>query len=326
MTDWEVFGWQGDEGGCGYYRINLPMRGLESLGHAAANGLQVPVEVCDSPDTIVVGQRICGPASRFWQELASQDRKIVYDLDDDLWNVDATSTASPLCTPEVIADVQRNIEVATVVTVSTAPLAERVAVWNSNVHVVPNAVPDWLIDHQPQPRDDRITIGWGGTDTHNMDIEQIASQLRRFIQRNPGAEFHCIGSDYGSWMRLREDRTRFTPWVPGIDAFLRTIDYHIGIAPLRPHIFNQSKSALKAMECGALGIPVVASAVRPYEDYVRHGETGYLVRRDHEWGQYLRALTEDADLRISMGLAARRQAAQHTITQVAPLWEKAIFG
>lgn len=326
MATCEVFGWQGDESGCGYYRIKLPMQGLAGLGHTVTTGLRVPAEVRDSPDTVIVGQRICGPASQFWEHLAAQGHKIVYDIDDDLWNVDATSTASPQITRDLLDEIQRNIEVSTAVIVSTAPLAERVAAWNPNVHIVPNAVPDWLLDHQPQSSSDRLTIGWGGSNTHNMDIEQVAPQLKRFITRNPGVEFHCIGTDYGTRMRLPGDQRRFTPWVPESETFLRTIDYHIGIAPLRPHIFNQSKSAIKALECGALGIPVIASEVGPYEDYVRHGETGYLVRRDHEWGQYLRGLTQDPDLRAAMGHAAREQAAHHTITKTAPLWEKAILG
>jgi glycosyltransferase involved in cell wall biosynthesis len=113
--------------------------------------------------------------------------------------------------------------------------------------------------------------------------------------------------------------------VPSVDGFLRAIDYHVGIAPLRPHVFNQAKSALKAIECGALGIPIVASAVRPYEDYVWDGTTGYLVRRDHEWGACLRALTYEPDMRREMGMAARQQATAHTISRRAALWEKAIL-
>ena len=159
-----------------------------------------------------------------------------------------------------------------------------------------------------------------------MDFEQVSSQLRQFLKRNPTAELHCIGVDYAAWMRTPKAQSRFTPWVPSVEDFLRTIDYHVGIAPLRPHVFNQAKSALKALECGALGIPVVASAVRPYEDYIHHGTTGYLVRRDHEWARHLRALAQDPAMRAEMGAAAREQAHQHTITRTAPLWQKAILG
>ncbi|MFE7237171.1 glycosyltransferase [Streptomyces sp. NPDC057580] len=330
MTDLDIFGWQADESGCGYYRVQLPMQGLAALGHSVAHSVRMPESARDNPSTVIVGQRVCKPnPTVLWQHLAAQGRKLVYEIDDNLWDVDGSSPAAHkfFADPEIRANLQRNIEVATAVTVTTEPLADIVRQWNRNVHVVPNAIPDWMLDHQPARQGDgTLTVGWGGSATHNMDWAEVADQLRRFLNRNPGTEFHCLGNDYASWMRIPQGRARFTPWVPDVEAFLRTIDYHVGLAPLRPHVFNQAKSALKAIECGALGIPVVASAVRPYEDYVQHGVTGYLVRRDHEWGQCLRALVNDSDLRAAMGAAAREQAAAHTISRTAALWEKAILG
>ncbi|MER7814563.1 glycosyltransferase [Streptomyces sp. NPDC096153] len=326
----DVFGWLADESGCGYYRLQLPLQGLAALGYATAADQRMPPAARDNSDTVIVGQRVCMPdPTVLWQALAAQGRKLIFEIDDDLWNIDASSPkAHAFFAREDIRDnLRRNIAVAAAVTVTTEPLADIVRQWNPNVHVVPNGVPDWLLDHQPPQRTDgTLTIGWGGSATHAMDFEQVSDQLRRSLTRNPVTEFHCMGSDYGSWMRVPRDRARFTPWVDSVQDFLRTIDYHVGIAPLRPHVFNQSKSALKAIECSALGIPIVASAVRPYEDYVQHGTTGYLVRRDHEWAGHLRALTSDPDLRAAMGAAARAQARDHTISRLAPLWEKAILG
>ncbi|RAJ70297.1 glycosyl transferase family 1 [Streptomyces sp. Amel2xB2] len=330
MTALDVFGWQADETGCGTYRVALPMQGLAELGHRTAASMRMPNSVRDNVDTVIVGQRVCKPdPTVMWQHLAKQGRRLVFEIDDDLWNVDASSPTAHrfFANPEVRANLERNIRVAHAVTVTTEPLAERVSTWNSNVHVVPNAVPDWLVEHEPARRDDGVlTIGWGGSATHQMDFAQAASELRRFFTRNSDCELHCIGVDYASWMRVPPAQTRATPWVPCVDDFLRAIDYHVGIAPLRPHLFNQAKSALKALEVGALGIPVVASAVRPYEGYVRHGETGFLVHRDHEWAKHLRVLVNDPDLRREMGAAAREQARGHTITATAPLWQKAILG
>ncbi|MFJ4926819.1 glycosyltransferase family 4 protein [Streptomyces sp. NPDC088736] len=322
-----IFGWPADETGCGFYRIQLPMQGLADLGHTTSHAQRMPVAVREDPDTIIIGQRIAteGP-TELWQHLAAEGRHLVYEVDDDLWNIDASNAKAHkfFNDPEVRQRMIRNIEVAAAVTVTTAPLAERVAAWNPNVHIVPNAVPDWLLDHQPPRREDgTLTIGWGGSATHQMDWDQAASPMRQFLGRNPHTELHCIGTNYAHGIRRQ---SRFTPWVPDVETFLRTIDYHIAVAPLRPHVFNQSKSALKALEAGALGIPVVASAVRPYEDHILHGVTGLLVRRDHEWGRHLRALVNDPAMRAAMGVAAREQARQHTITALAPAWEKAILG
>jgi hypothetical protein len=66
-------------------------------------------------------------------------------------------------------------------------------------------------------------------------------------------------------------------------------------------VFASSKSYIKALEYAALGIPVIASDAEPYRDFVVHGVTGFLVRRDHEWLSYLRELASDDGLRQSMG-------------------------
>lgn len=330
MTDLNVFGWRADQAGCGYYRIELPMQGLATLGYDTQHSERMPLSVRENPDVTIVGQRVCKPNPTItWQQLANEGRRLIFEIDDDLWDIDGSSRTAHAfySNPELLANLQRNIEVAAAVTVTTEPLAERVAAWNTNVHIVPNAVPDWLVEHSPPQRaDGTLTIGWGGSATHQMDFEQASSPLRQFLKRNLHTELHCIGVDYATWIRAPRDQTRFTPWVHGVDNFLRAIDYHIGIAPLRPHLFNQSKSALKALEAGALGIPVVASAVRPYEDYVQHDVTGLLVRRDHEWARHLRVLAEDPAMRAEMGAAAHEQARQYTITRTAPLWEKAILG
>ncbi|MDT0469672.1 glycosyltransferase [Streptomyces gibsoniae] len=329
MADIEVFGWQADHAG-GYYRIQLPLQALGARGHATASSVLMPDFVRGDANLIIIGQRICHPrATQLWQSFAAEGRRLVFEIDDDLWNIDPSSPVDHkfFGDEEIRTNLRRNIEVAAAVTVTTEPLADRVRQWNPNVHVVPNAVPDWLLGHQPQQRhDDTITLGWGGGATHRMDWERHGGQIHRFLDLRPQTEIHCIGVNYVRMVGVPLERIRFTPWAANVEEYLRTIDYHIGIAPLREHVFNRSKSALKAIECGALGIPVVASAVRPYQDYVQHGITGYLVRRDEEWVHLLSALANDYDMRVAMGEAARVRAAQQTISCLVPLWEKAIFG
>lgn len=324
----QVFAWAADNAGCGWYRAQLPMQALAQRGHTTHHGTRLPRPVRHQRDTIIIGQRVCDPdPSSMWQQLAAEGRHLIYEVDDDLFNIDHRSPAAHhyYARPDVRDNIRRNIQVAAAVTVTTEPLAEIVAQWNPNVHVIPNAVPDWLIDHQPpQPGDGTLTIGWGGSATHQMDWDHSGQHIRRFLQRNPNTELHCIGNDYGAL--LRAPRRRFTPWQQSVEDYYRVVDYTIGVCPLMPHIFNLAKSPVKATECAALGIPVVASAVRPYEDFVQHGVTGYLVHRDHEWAQHLRALTNEPDMRAEMGTAAREHARQYTISRLAPAWEKAILG
>ena len=71
---------------------------------------------------------------------------------------------------------------------------------------------------------------------------------------------------------------------------------------------------------------MVASDCEAYRGFVRHGETGFLVRYDHEWGRYLRDLVNDEAMRAEMGAAAKRLAAEHTIQERYGAWEAAYRG
>ncbi|KND38491.1 glycosyltransferase family 4 protein [Streptomyces acidiscabies] len=322
-----IFGWGADEGGCRYYRIALPLNTLKANGYDTHHHTVKPT--AHNTWNVIIGQRVANPGpSITWQSLASYGHlKTVYEMDDDLFNVDASSTQAFqfFSQPAVQDRMRQNIAAAHCVTVSTEPLAERIRALNPNVHVCPNYIPAWLLDHTPPQRQDGIiTIGWGGSSTHNMDFAEAGTQLRRFLERNPQVEFHAMGTDYTSWMRLPRDRCRFTPWLPDVETFFRAIDFHIAIAPLRPHVFNQSKSDVKVKEAAALGIPIVASDVGPYRSAVQHGVTGFLVRRDHEWAKYLRMLVEDEVMRKEMGQAAREWARTQTIEGNISVWEKVL--
>lgn len=87
--------------------------------------------------------------------------------------------------------------------------------------------------------------------------------------------------------------------------------------------FVSHNSAVKALEWGALGIPVIATDWAPYSGYVRHGETGFLVKHDHEWLHYMSLLASDDRLREEMGNKAREVARQYAIEQGWRLWADA---
>lgn len=320
----KVFGWMADRAGCGYYRIAQPLTQLAATGHDTWHHTVMPDH--HTRYNVIIGQRVAQPGpTTTWQNLARAGQQfLVYELDDDLLNVDHTSTEAHafFSQPHIRENIARNASMASAVTVSTEPLAERMRVFNPNVHVVPNFIPAWLLDHTPPRNDGPVTIGWGGSGTHNMDFAEAAPQLRRFLDRNPHTEFHAIGTDYGTWMKLPQDRCRFTPWVADVEDFYRTIDYDIAIAPLRPHVFNQSKSYIKYLETAALGIPMITSETGPYAEAIQHGVTGFLVKRDHDWAAYLRALTNDAEMRHEMGAAAKAWARTKTIEGNISILEK----
>lgn len=324
----DVYGWLADRNGCGHIRIMTPLTALR--GHGLVTGWSERLNTNRLPRTLI-GQRVCNPGpTGTWQRLARKGNRprLVFEIDDDLWNIDASSERAHafFAQPEIRANLEANLRVADAVTVTTEPLADLVRAFNTNVHVIPNYLPGWLLQHERPRRDGKVVIGWGGSATHRMDWEQCGQHVRRYLQRAPRqVEFHCIGSDYTKAFRLPPERVRVTPWTATVPDYWQALDLDIMVAPLRAHVFNASKSCLRATEAAMLGIPVIASDYGPYAQFVQHGVTGLLVKADHEWGKHLRALVEDQAMREELGNNARAQAAAWTIETHADDWKKALL-
>ena len=318
----KIFGWSASvRDGCWFYRMKMPLDELAKHGHETRVGVVWAYDHgWDKPD-IVVGQRICqdGP-SKTWQKRSDIYR--VYELDDDLLNLDPSNPGYAFYEQAHIrANLKRNIQCADAVTVSTMQLAELVSKLNPRVYIVPNTVPKSLLEFE-RTTAPALTVGWAGSATHDMDWKEVSPHVKRFLHRNRDVQFHDIGEAYGSRFGL-DGRYRHTPWTDTVGALWSAIDFDIGLAPLRDHRFNRSKSPLKALEYAALGIPVIASDVGPYREFVAHYETGYLVKKDYQWGHYLHALARDPFLRKDMGRAARNLAWGYIIENWWTVWEAA---
>jgi glycosyltransferase involved in cell wall biosynthesis len=78
----------------------------------------------------------------------------------------------------------------------------------------------------------------------------------------------------------------------------------VALAPLEMNPFNDSKSEIKVAECGRYRIPLIASNVGCYDEWIVNGETGYLIPPDApktEWVRILTRVAKDRDHREHMG-------------------------
>jgi glycosyltransferase involved in cell wall biosynthesis len=312
-----------DEGG-GYYRMHQPLGELGLHGHDVTVG---PARTDEGPDgaDIVVGQMI-GVVPSWWRNM-SREAKLVYELDDDPFEVEPHNPVYHVYSDPVTQDgIRHCIEVSHLVTASTEPLAERMREINPNVVVLKNRIDEHLLSIQ-RPQRDRVVIGWAGGASHLKDIKVCASSLRGVLNKYRNkAEVHFIGVNYsplvtGVNLKGRES-ARFTPWAHKTTDYYKLIDFDIGLAPLVPTRFAETKSYIKALEYAALGIPVIASDVAPYRDFVIDGVTGWLVR-EHEWSKRIRELLCDEAMRTEMGAKAKEVAREYTIQKGWPEWESA---
>lgn len=310
--------------GGGLYRIRMPVDELGRHGHQTSCEPAKTTVMPEGADIIV--SHMAGTirwfeapeVHRWWCRLAQQSRR-VYEADDDPFNLEHTNPAHFNYNMANSQDsLKFCIQSADLVTTSVEPLAERMRKLNPNVAVCKNRIDESLLQLQ-RPHRDKLTIGWAGGPSHFEDMKEACYGLHRVLDWNlDTVELHFIGADM---RRIVRRPARFTRWCKSTEEYYRLIDFDIGIAPLKPGIFSDAKSAIKALEYGALGIPVVASDVTPYRDYVIDGVTGFLVSGPWEWARRLRELVNDDAMRAEMGANAKQQAAQHTIQTGYKDWQ-----
>lgn len=332
----DAFGWLADRTGCGTIRMMQPLTALRELGYNTDFNEKMVAGNEYLPKTLI-GQRVCkdGPSDLWFQIGVMRERpRTVYELDDDLWNVDPSNAKAFKWFINGIDDgggqhnvqgnIARNAALADVVTCTTEPLAELLGLLNPNVKIIPNYLPRWVFDWE-RPRRDTFTVGWGGSSSHDMDWRHNGPQIKRWLDRNPKVDFRLIGGRRGDLIGLPNNRVKATGWIGTVEDYWKTVDYDIGVIPLRPHVFNQSKSHLKFLENSALGIPTVAADAGPYSRTIEHGKTGFLVKRDHEWAKYLNLLTNDEAAREEIGANAKAWARTQILEDHIGEWEDVLF-
>jgi glycosyltransferase involved in cell wall biosynthesis len=327
----KIFGWLADMSGCGYYRLMLPGAELVKRGHDVMLDGTLPTAVQNGECDVIVGQRTCLEGASFtWQKLARAGHtKLVFETDDLLSEVDPSNRhAARFYDFDMVRRYRENMAVADVITVTTDRLAEHAREVNRTaaIHVLPNQIPAWMLEHERPSGSDLVTIGWRGGKSHDRDFGELARPLRRFLQHpsfRDRAEFHAMGAEYHERVRSNHSRLRWTGWHESVTEFLRAVDFDLAVIPLRPTPFNDCKSDLALVEMSALGVPAVVSDTGPYGRAVADGAPCRLATTAKDWTAALTELVNDNEAREQLGKQAREWAAGRTIEGNAWRWEEA---
>lgn len=316
-----------DRYGCGYYRSYSPAFFLRERGLA-------DVDLVDQRE-VIRGGRLSEADFEFdvflmqraigghWPAIQREARRrgiaTVIELDDDLFNVPRTNPASGLYRSKAMQrDLRAQLDMADRVIVSTEPLARLIAQsmgwaqWRDRIAICPNhLLPEiWSEDTLSavtKYQNTNVVIGWQGSTTHQTDFTAAARALATVVETYPQVKLRFFG-DVPATVRslVPESRREAAKGVPfqQYPATLKFLAFDIGIAPLTPNRFNESKSNIKWLEYSALSIPCVASAVYPYAQSIEHGVTGFLATTEAEWVAHLSTLVESEILRRRVGRAA----------------------
>jgi len=250
-----------------------------------------------------------------YQHQQENGKKIVVDTDDYL----ELNEDNPHAIEHKIANAKeiiiKTLEIADAVTTTTDYLANKLKKYNKNIYVLPNYMDmERWAGRVSRNTSSKVRIGWVGSMTHKADIELVAEDLKKVLDRGK-SELVLVGD-----IRFREVfkgyRVESMLGVPfGVYPMkLRGLQLDIGIAPLVDNEFNRCKSNIKALEYGLLGIPAVLSDVEPYKSFGDFVSTN--------WVERLNELVENKELRLKEGKKLQEQTSEYDLSKHVKKWEE----
>lgn len=279
-----------------YHRLLLPLVYMPGVEIVSTH--QITEALCQDIDILYFNRIIPGCAIN--QVLAWRKAygfKIVVDFDDH-WNLEPDHYLYELYKQQKLSLFMIAwIDEADAVTVTHERLANDVMPINSNVYVLPNAIPkdgQFLAKKQPS---ELTRLFWAGGITHQKDIELLKLPVRKLkdlpIQMVMGGF-----SKNSVYYKMRNDFTNYGKLPNELIEGLPVKDYYymyskcdIALIPLTETVFNSHKSNLKILEAANIGANVVVSNVHPYKDipYVNYVDT------PDDWESHIRWLIANPD-------------------------------
>ena len=322
-----------DDWAASQYRVHQPLAALARTGlaaepitwRAATQGLPSFDEIAAlDPDCIVLMHAIDAQALELLRQLqvlrGKNKTKLVFVLDDLLTEqsqqsvVQLAHTRAALSTALGLCD--RLVTTTRALAERIAPLAPQAV----QMHVIPNALSalHWPSVPVHRPRAGaKLRVLWAGAGQHAGDLALLLPVIKATHARY-------------QWVFFGDQPRGIDPqwhveWHPPVPfahypAKLAQLAADIGVAPLLDTPFNACKSALKALEYGALGMAMIASELAPY--------AGTPIRRvcnTQEWIAALAALENDPQ-RQQEGRSLNNWVKKHfSEEKVAKLWGRALF-
>ena len=319
-----------DTFGCGHYRGIIPATMMINIMNPIAR-VQATItdRIFPHPSMyenvhFAVLQRLDGEhfynVVRALKKVLTPQTKLVYDIDDDLFNIPKWNFASQYFTKDKVEFVKKIISECDMVVTSTDSLAKLYGKYNDTVVVAPNRLsrlmwgaPRWKDWGHEKPR-----IYYAGSDNH-FDLDNKKNhgdfdlKLCKFIESTRNDyQWIFIGGMPGYLRNKNYPEITRIGWHSFLHyiEFMRSQQADIVLAPLQDCVFNRGKSNVKAMESIAIGAPLLASDITPYHGLDRASKTA------EEMIAHIQELAVDPDKRK----ATWEQ--QHAMIRPELFWEE----
>jgi glycosyltransferase involved in cell wall biosynthesis len=120
-----------------------------------------------------------------------------------------------------------------------------------------------------------FVFGWAGTSTHTQDLMSVAAEITVFCQMHPEVKFAVMGDrlsleplfkDIAKHQLIFQDFASYQTYL----GFLQGLD--VGLAPLLPTAFNQSRTDVKLVEYTICGVACLVSLHQVYSEHLGHSK------------------------------------------------------
>jgi glycosyltransferase involved in cell wall biosynthesis len=261
--------------GPSYHRIIMPLMLLPDTDVYITNNL-LEKDFEKGCDIFMYNRMLPSHCKETIQKLKQKyDFKTCVDVDD-WWELDPHHILYQLYQDENVAAEQiEHMVNADFIFTTHERLANEVMQINSNVYILPNAIPrqgQFDIERRPY----HLTrLFWQGSVTHGEDIALLKRPLD--CLNTIAAKIKMVMAGYqeqeDEWYKMVLNYTANTKHqyklIPGAHVnkyYAAYAEADICLIPLLNSPFNRMKSNLKVLEAANLGLPVICSDVHPYKD------------------------------------------------------------
>lgn len=246
------------------------------------------------------------------------NRKIVFDLDDSLWNIrednpafkvyrqgsEALKNFTSMC-DEVDYMTTTSLYLKHVITHNTRKQHDRIKVF-------PNYIDFKLYNHRPKFKDtSNIRLLHFGSTTHFISLqnEEFEAGIDKIFKEFPNVTLKTVGAFIpkykNKWGKRYEHgfgHQDVYKWIK--DKFPGYMDEaDIVVAPLEDNLYNSCKSDIKRTESASAKKPFIGQDIRQYKEVIDDGVDGFLADNSSDWYEKIKILIEDKKLRKKMGEA-----------------------
>ncbi len=280
-------------------RLGIAARYVELPSGA---GRLAAIEALTAADAAVVQRSALSSA-----EMAALRRaapRVIYDVDDPVMYRSSRHLIQRSLARR--RNFRRMVESVDAVIAGTPAIAREAAryVADDRIVTIPSTVDGDLylpLRRDPAP-EGAVTVGWLGSAGTVGYLARLRAVYHETWRRLPEVRFKVVSNRFPDFDGIPIEQK---PWRQEDEvADLQSFD--IALLPLTDDLWTRGKGHGKLFQYMAVGAAIVGSPVGIVGEFLSDGRTGLLARNRKEWIRAIGRLVGDADLRQSLGTAARR--------------------